>query len=68
MINCNTPPEILQPDLLMPKLRRVLLLASYCGNNNDCSNHQPCNECLSMCNVAEVMVSLDNVIGQFSLT
>lgn len=36
--------------------RKVLLLVSYCGPNNDngCSDDFPCDECLKMCNVVEV--------------
>lgn len=33
--------------------RRVLLLASYCGDDNsECSDDSPCVDCLKMCNVA----------------
>lgn len=35
--------------------REVLLLASYCGDENpDCSDKVPCPDCLAMCNVYEV--------------
>jgi len=40
---------------------RVLLLASYCGDDNpECSDESPCVDCLKMCNVA--------VTGSDSLT
>lgn len=26
------------------------LKASYCYNNNNCSDHSPCSDCLDMCN------------------
>jgi hypothetical protein len=36
-------------------LRPVLLLASYCGEDNpNCTNIKPCDECLKMCNIAFV--------------
>ncbi len=36
---------------------RLLLLTSYCGDDNDdCTDDFPCEECLPMCNV---MVSND---------
>jgi hypothetical protein len=32
--------------------REFLLLASYCGNDNDeCTEQRPCPDCLDMCNV-----------------
>ena len=32
--------------------RRFLLLASYCGEDNDqCTDKSPCPECLAMCNI-----------------
>lgn len=41
--------------------RKVLLLASYCGeDNNECSDDSPCPECLQMCNVA-------NTTGRFEV-
>ncbi|MGR9413114.1 hypothetical protein [Rhizobium leguminosarum] len=31
---------------------RFLLLASYCGGDNDnCSEQRPCQDCLAMCNI-----------------
>tara|TARA_R110000868_G_scaffold253016_3_gene509739 strand:+ start:472 stop:900 length:429 start_codon:yes stop_codon:yes gene_type:complete len=63
-LRMNTPPEVIDPDLLKPKRRRVLLLASYCGSDNSkCSDEFPCNDCLKMCNVAEVVVCIDEVRG-----
>jgi hypothetical protein len=33
-------------------VREYLLLASYCGTDNDaCTETRPCAECLEMCNV-----------------
>jgi hypothetical protein len=62
----HMPPEAFNPDLLKPRKRRVLLLASYCETDDpDCSEERPCNECLRMCNVAEVVVGLDDITGQF---
>ena len=48
------------------KNERVLLLASYCGdeNENNCSENFPCDDCLQMCNVAVVKGDID-VIGGF---
>lgn len=35
--------------------RKVLLLASYCGGDPPtCTDETPCDDCLRMCNVAEV--------------
>ncbi len=34
--------------------RRVLLLTSYCSDHTSCTNHRPCNDCLSMCNTFNV--------------
>ena len=43
------------PDLKRPtycKPYQFLLLASYCGGENDeCSEKRPCPDCLAMCNV-----------------
>jgi hypothetical protein len=62
----NAAPEMLAQDLLKPKKSRVLLLASYCGTDNpECSDQCPCNDCLRMCNVAEVTVGLEDIVGQF---
>uniref|UniRef100_A0A6M3J3N7 Uncharacterized protein n=1 Tax=viral metagenome TaxID=1070528 RepID=A0A6M3J3N7_9ZZZZ len=33
-------------------LRPVLLLASHCGDNPNCTDTKPCDECLKMCNIA----------------
>lgn len=33
---------------------KVLLLASYCGEENGCTNAMPCDECLTACNVVEI--------------
>lgn len=39
------------PDLLREK-REYLLLASYCGEDNDaCTERRPCEDCLAMCNI-----------------
>jgi hypothetical protein len=38
-----------------PKEYDVLLLASYCGDDDpNCSDAKPCPECLSMCNVLRI--------------
>lgn len=61
-------PEVLNPELMKPHKVRVLILASYCGDDNsECSEHHPCNDCLRLCNVAEVVVGCDDIIGQFEL-
>lgn len=60
------PPEALNPNLFKPSKRRVLLIASYCGGDNqECTEARPCSDCLRMCNVAEVVVGLDDIVGQF---
>ncbi|MBU0792296.1 MAG: hypothetical protein KKC55_17815 [Gammaproteobacteria bacterium] len=47
---------------------RVLLLASYCGeDNSDCSDEHPCPECLKMCNVA-LIKGRPNVLGGMDYT
>lgn len=62
----NLPPEAFDPERLKPKKRRVLLLASYCDEDDpNCSEEFPCPECLQICNVAEVDVGLDDVLGGF---
>lgn len=38
------------PDKYYP----VLLLTSYCDNNDECTDFLPCEECLEMCNIAIV--------------
>ena len=54
-VHNNPPPVPAQPS------HRVLILASYCGNDNSlCSDEFPCNDCLMMCNVA-------NVTGEFKI-
>lgn len=30
----------------------VLLLASYCTDNPECTDYRPCIDCLQMCNIA----------------
>jgi len=45
---------------------RVLILASYCGDDNPaCSEAFPCSDCLAMCNVANMTGTLD-VLGGFN--
>ncbi len=35
--------------------RRVLLLASYCGDDNPgCADSVPCRDCLGMCNIVDM--------------
>lgn len=60
--------EAADSGLLQPRLvRRVLLLCSYCGDDNtECSDDFPCPECLQMNNVAEVdadAIQIERVIG-----
>lgn len=45
------------------KDRRVLLMASYCGDNPDCTNDLPCLDCLKMSNVATTNVIKDIIGG-----
>lgn len=33
-------------------LRPVLLLDSYCGDNPKCTDTNPCETCIGMCNIA----------------
>lgn len=49
----------------LSKVRRVLLLASYCGTDNTaCSDARPCPVCLGMSNVAEIPLATPlNVLG-----
>lgn len=62
----HMPPEAFNPDLLKPRKRRVLLIASYCVEDNpECTDDRPCSDCLRMCNVAEVVVGRDDIVGQF---
>jgi len=62
-------PEQIDPTLRLPKRRRVLLLCSYCDDEDHrsgkCTDLKPCPECLQMCNVVEAEVALENVICQF---
>lgn len=63
----HMPPEAFDPSLLKPRKRLVLLLASYCGEDNpECTESKPCIDCLQMCNTAEVIVGLDDIVGQFN--
>ena len=60
--------EAADSGLFQPRLfRRVLLLCSYCGDDNpECSNDFPCPECLQMNNVAEVdvdAIQIERVFG-----
>ena len=58
-------PEQYNPFLLLPRKREVLVLASYCGDENPgCDDCCPCNECLRMCNIAEVEVGVEHVIRE----
>ena len=46
-------------------LRPILLLTSYCDDNSHCTNTNPCNECIEMCNIAFIekdAIKLDNVV------
>jgi hypothetical protein len=46
--------------------RRVLLLASYCGDDNpNCCDKRPCPECLAMDNVAIILGGQIAVLGSF---
>ena len=50
-------------------LRPVLLLASYCGDDNpNCTDTQPCDECLKMCNIAFIenkAIDINKVVCSF---
>lgn len=48
-------------------MSKVVLLASYCGaeDGNSCTDINPCQECLDMCNVFEVDLSKADFIAQF---
>jgi hypothetical protein len=48
-------------------MSKVLVLASYCGDDNKkCTDNNPCRECLNMCNVFHVPNgSLENYVAQF---
>lgn len=38
-----------------PRTRRVLLLASYCGDDDpNCTESVPCRDCLGMCNIVDM--------------
>lgn len=46
-------------------LTPVLLLASYCGDNTKCTEANPCEDCLKMCNIAFIerdAIKTDKVI------
>jgi hypothetical protein len=46
--------------------RTVLLLASYCGGENDeCTEELPCLDCLKMCNVVEIEGEITNNLGGY---
>jgi hypothetical protein len=51
-------------------LSPVLLLASYCGDDNsNCTDAKPCDECLKMCNIAFIdnkSIDINNVICGFN--
>lgn len=34
--------------------RRVLLLASYCDDDPNCTESVPCRDCLGMCDIVDV--------------
>lgn len=65
-----TYPEVDQPSQprsFQPRMRRVLLLASYCElEDTNCTEKKPCPDCLQMCNVAFAMVGVQDVVGQFN--
>ena len=43
-------PPLERPPYCKPQ--EFLLLASYCGNDNDaCTERRPCADCLAMCNI-----------------
>jgi len=49
---------------LMP----ILILASYCGDNPNCTEAKPCEECLKMCNIAFIdrdAIKIDKVVCGF---
>lgn len=53
--------------LLMPDevgMRRVLLLASYCGDDDPaCTDSVPCRDCLEMCNIVDVRGTIVTIHG-----
>lgn len=61
-------PEQWDPSLLGSKVRKVLLLTSYCedDDNPTCTDEFPCVECLQMCNVVLVEISMEHVVGSFA--
>jgi len=42
---------------------RCLLLASYCVDNDDCTDEFPCDDCLRMCNVIIVPTTKYEILG-----
>ena len=48
----------------MSKKYNVLILASYCDEEDKCTDKNPCVDCLLNCNMALVEVKPDEVIGQ----
>jgi hypothetical protein len=51
--------ERLKAETIDENRHAVLLMASYCHNNPNCTDHLPCIECLKMCNVA--IINLNSV-------
>jgi len=50
-------------------LRPVLLLTSYCGEEDGCTDQLPCDDCLKMCNVAVIdpdIIEMKDVIAGFN--
>lgn len=48
----------------MTERQTILLLASYCGDDDpNCTDHLPCLECLKMCNIASAKIEGLSVHG-----
>jgi hypothetical protein len=50
-------------------MRKVVLLASYCGDNSNCTDKKPCLECLAMCNtfnIEDSAIDTENYVDTLS--
>ena len=49
---------------------RMLLMASYCDDNPECTDKLPCEECLKMGNIVLMpkdQIKTENIIGSYNI-